>query len=234
MPAAANRALLLSLTPTSGAQPPLTAALAPFAPGARPPLDSVDDHALVAEMIGARAAAAVAGLPVRDLLDAGETDLVRLGLAPAARRRLLAGAELARRFQPAAKSGCCCRAPHDFLAHLGDLRAAAVEALAVLSLNGRLEVVGGPTVVAGGALMHVAVTPREVFGPAIEQRAAAVVIAHNHPSGAPAPSQEDVTFTRHMARAGSVLGIQVLDHLVVTRRAYFSFAEAGIMSPTRR
>jgi DNA repair protein RadC len=77
--------------------------------------------------------------------------------------------------------------------------------------------------------MHIAVTPREVFAPAVERRAAAIVLAHNHPSGDPGPSPEDRLFTQLMARAGAVLGIQLLDHLVVTRRAYFSFAEARLL-----
>ncbi len=77
--------------------------------------------------------------------------------------------------------------------------------------------------------MHVGVTAREVFAPAIQHRAAAIVMAHNHPSGDARPSPEDRAFTDLMARAGAVLSIQVLDHLVVTRRGYFSFAEARLL-----
>ena len=77
--------------------------------------------------------------------------------------------------------------------------------------------------------MHVGVAAREVFAPAIRRRAVAIALAHNHPSGDPEPSAEDRAFTRLMSRAGAVLGIQVLDHLVVTRRSYFSFAEAGLL-----
>ncbi len=57
--------------------------------------------------------------------------------------------------------------------------------------------------------------------------ASAIVIAHNHPSGDPHPSSQDVEFTHVMVEAGSVLNIEVLDHLIVTRRSYYSFIQAG-------
>src|SRR5262249_35076559 len=97
----------------------------------------------------------------------------------------------------------------------------------------RLALLGGFCPIAGGALMHVAVTAREVFAPAIRRHAAAVVLAHNHPSGDPEPSPEDRAFTELMTRAGALLGIQLLDHLVVTRRGYFSFAESGMLDLCR-
>ncbi len=59
--------------------------------------------------------------------------------------------------------------------------------------------------------MHLSVSPREVFAPAIPRRAAAVVLAHNHPSGDPSPSFEDRLFTQQMVRPGTMLGIRVLD-----------------------
>src|SRR5262249_40258615 len=110
------------------------------------------------------------------------------------------------------------------------LRSAPVEVLGVFALDARLALLGRLCPVAAGALMHVAVTAREVFTPAIHHHAAAIVLAHNHPSGDPAPSPEDRAFTQLMARAGAILGIQVLDHLVVARRGYFSFAEARLLS----
>ena len=61
------------------------------------------------------------------------------------------------------------------------------------------------------------------------QRARLLLLAHHHPSGDPDPSPEDRAFTRLMARAGALLGIRVLDHLIVARRAYFSFAEAQLL-----
>lgn len=200
-----------------------------MAAGALSP-DARDDRHLLADLIGCAAAASVEHVPLAALLEAEAGELAGFGLGPPARRRLLAAAELARRFQPAAAipAGPCER-PQHFLAHLGALRAAPVEVLAVLTLDARLRLVGDPCTVAAGALMHVAVAAREVFAPAIGRRAAAIVLAHNHPSGDAEPSPEDRAFTQLMARAGLVLGIQVLDHLVVTRRSYFSFAESRLL-----
>ena len=77
--------------------------------------------------------------------------------------------------------------------------------------------------------MHVSVKPREVFAEAVARRAAGVVLAHNHPSGDPLPSTEDHQFTKLMLQAARLLGIRVLDHVIVTRRAYYSFSEALVL-----
>lgn len=191
----------------------------------------MDDRHLLADLLGPAVAAGVRQVPVAALLDADAGELATLGMSPAARRRLLAAAELARRFQPAAVvSPVSCERPQHFLPHLECLRASPVEVLAVLTLDARLGLLGDLCRVASGGVMHVGVTAREVFAPAISRRAAAVVLAHNHPTGDPEPSPEDRAFTHLMTRAGAVLGIQVLDHLVVARRGYFSFAEARLLA----
>jgi DNA repair protein RadC len=196
-----------------------------------PAIATADDRRLLADLLGPAAAAGVDQVSVAELLDADARELTTLGLRPSARRRLLAAAELARRFQPAAAapSGSYER-PEHFLPHLAPLRSSPVEVLAVLTLDARLGMVGDLCPVASGAVMHVGVTAREVFAPAIQRRAVAIVLAHNHPSGDPAPSTEDRAFTQLMSRAGALLGIQVLDHLVVTRRSCFSFAQAGLLA----
>jgi len=72
-----------------------------------------------------------------------------------------------------------------------------------------------------GSLIH----PREVFAAAVRERAAAVILLHNHPSGDPEPSPEDREVTRRLRNAGGILGIPVLDHVIVGDGAYFSFRE---------
>ena len=72
-----------------------------------------------------------------------------------------------------------------------------------------------------GSLIH----PREVFAAAVRERAAAVILLHNHPSGDPGPSPEDREVTRRLRNAGEILGIPVLDHVIVGDRAFFSFRE---------
>jgi DNA repair protein RadC len=71
--------------------------------------------------------------------------------------------------------------------------------------------------VAQGGLHGCGVTPRDVLRPAVRNAAAAIVVVHNHPSGDPTPSQDDVTMTEHLAKACAVLGIPLLDHVVVAR-----------------
>jgi DNA repair protein RadC len=80
-----------------------------------------------------------------------------------------------------------------------------------------------------GSLTASVVHPREVFNPAIRDSAAAVIFVHNHPSGDPQPSQEDRILTKRLVEAGRLLGIQVLDHIIVGREAYMSFADEGLL-----
>jgi DNA repair protein RadC len=84
-------------------------------------------------------------------------------------------------------------------------------------------------VVSLGTLNQSMVHCREVFAPAIECRAAAVVICHCHPSGDPKPSQQDITITKRLVDAGNLIGIKVIDHLVIGDNEYFSFVDENIM-----
>ena len=87
----------------------------------------------------------------------------------------------------------------------------------------------GEVLVSQGTLTASLVHPREVFRAAIRRCAAALVLVHNHPSGDPEPSSEDRQVTERLVRAGEVLGIRVLDHVVVAERGYHSFREAGAL-----
>jgi DNA repair protein RadC len=81
-----------------------------------------------------------------------------------------------------------------------------------------------------GSLSSSVVHPREVFAPAVRDSAASVLFLHNHPSGDPAPSREDRECTQRLCRAGRILGIRVLDHIVIGFDDYFSFADAGLLN----
>lgn len=83
--------------------------------------------------------------------------------------------------------------------------------------------------VAQGTLTSSLVHPRDVFYTAIIQRAAAVILAHNHPSGDPSPSEDDFTLTRTLVEAGGIMGIPVVDHIIVGDGVYYSFQEKGHM-----
>lgn len=84
--------------------------------------------------------------------------------------------------------------------------------------------------VAVGSLSSSVVHPREVFHPAVRHHAASLVLAHNHPSGDPTPSREDLETTRHLIEAGKMMGIPVNDHLVIGKNAFVSMRQEGLVS----
>jgi DNA repair protein RadC len=108
------------------------------------------------------------------------------------------------------------------------------EYFVVVMLNGKNRIIGFNTV-SIGSLSQAIVEPREVFKPAIACSAMAVILSHNHPSGDPTPSREDITITDKLKTAGDILGIKVLDHVVMGDYGkYFSFTdEEGRKKATR-
>ena len=76
-----------------------------------------------------------------------------------------------------------------------------------------------------GSLNSMMITPKEIFSLALQTPCASIIIAHNHPSGDPNPSDDDIRFTTRIHTAGEVMGIQMLDHLIVARTGYFSFRD---------
>jgi DNA repair protein RadC len=114
------------------------------------------------------------------------------------------------------------RGPDDVAALVGaKLRKETREHFLVLLLNARHEVIGQETV-SIGSLNASIVHPREVFKPAVLASAASIAIVHNHPSGDPEPSEEDLTITKRLVQVGELLGIGVLDHVIVAKRGVVS------------
>ncbi|MEC8512957.1 MAG: JAB domain-containing protein [Planctomycetota bacterium] len=107
-----------------------------------------------------------------------------------------------------------------------ELRGMRVEVFLVLLLDARNGVLGVAEA-ARGTLTAAPVHPREVLGPAVRRGAAAVVVAHNHPSGDPTPSAADRAVTERLVKAGEVLGVPVLDHLVWAEGGWVSLRAAG-------
>lgn len=101
------------------------------------------------------------------------------------------------------------------------------EHLRVLLLDTRNHVLKIPTVYIGSLNMSV-VRIAELFRPAIRENAAAIIVAHNHPSGDPSPSAEDVRVTREIVKAGKLLNIELLDHIVIGRQRFVSLKERGL------
>jgi len=180
----------------------------------------------------------LAGSPREPLGFAADGDLVELaraevgelvaerGLGRTGARRLAAAFELARRLHGVRRAQRpSVRSPSRVLRLLEDeVRGAEQERFFVLLLDGK-HALRRIELVSLGTLTTSLVHPREVFRPAVRAAAAAVVCAHNHPSGDPEPSAEDVEVTRRLLDAGKLLGIPVLDHVVLGDGRFVSLRE---------
>lgn len=161
---------------------------------------------------------------------AGESGLERAletGFTPEQARRLQLCAELSAKLEseswamPAPVSG-----PADILAQVADIRASAQERVVAIYLDSRNRPLHRELVAVGGLRASV-VQPRDVLGPALRLPAAAIVLVHNHPSGDTTPSREDLEVTRQLAAAARLMGLELLDHLVVSRTRCSSLRELG-------
>ena len=119
------------------------------------------------------------------------------------------------------------RSVKDVIAQFSYLRDKAREHLAALYLNARNEVIFKKHPFVGTLDANIA-HPREVFKHALEQNAASVILIHNHPSGDPEPSKADLEITKRIQKAGQIMGIEVLDHIIITKTKIFSFKEKKI------
>ena len=108
------------------------------------------------------------------------------------------------------------------------IRDKAKEHFKLILLNTRNKIIGISTI-SIGTLNTSLVHPREVFKEAIIHNAMSVVLAHNHPSGDPEPSEDDLTITRRLVEAGKILGVEVIDHIIISKNGFFSFKDKGLM-----
>ena len=152
------------------------------------------------------------------------TAIPGMGLAKAA--QILSAFELARRHL--LKDTVKITGPNDVLAQMADVIGKQQEHFVCLSLNGANELIER-RIVTIGLLDQSQVHPREVFADVIADRAAAVIFAHNHPSGELKPSEADIATHRQLTEAAKILGLRVLDHVIVSRKGYTSFQESGLM-----
>lgn len=140
-------------------------------------------------------------------------------------QQLLAGLEIGRRyFDKRGERPVFVRTARQAYHHLADMGMLGKEQLRGLYLNGRYQVVHEETISVGSLTANI-IHPREVFQPAIERGAIAVIIAHNHPSGDVEPSSADLEVTEQLRCAGAILGIELLDHLIITRDTYKSLLD---------
>jgi DNA repair protein RadC len=147
-----------------------------------------------------------------------------IGLAKAS--QILAGFELARRY--IARETVKIMEAKDVLPLLGDIAGKQQEYFVCISLNGANEVIE-KRIVTVGLLNKSQVHPREVFADVIADRAAGAILAHNHPSGELKPSNNDLKIHEQLTEAAKILGINVLDHIIIAKKGFFSFQEAGLI-----
>jgi DNA repair protein RadC len=160
---------------------------------------------------------------------AGTAELRRVvGMGPAKIASLRAAFEIgARLSRTPVAPGEKLHSPEQVAAHFGArMRRYRQEVFVVLLLDSRHRLIG-EVEVSRGSLNQSLVHPREVFAPALRESAAAILVVHNHPSGDPQPSREDHEVTQRLVRAGEILGIRVVDHLVIGGLEFTSFARTG-------
>lgn len=116
----------------------------------------------------------------------------------------------------------------DAVAQLSDMRGLKKEHLVALYLNAKNQLVHKETI-SMGTLNANLVHPREVFEPALKYSAEQIIAAHNHPSGDPKPSEDDLEVTKRLTEAGKMMGIELMDHVIVSKNSHFSFKEEKLL-----
>ena len=151
------------------------------------------------------------------------------GLSEHAAAALAAAVELAKRgLERGVGTAPKLLKPSDVVKAVQDIRPEGREHFVSLYLNARRQLIEKAIISIGtldGSLVH----PREVLAPALQCSAAAIILVHNHPSGDPSPSSQDISLTRRLVEAGLIMGIEVLDHVIVARDSWISFKQIGEM-----
>jgi DNA repair protein RadC len=149
------------------------------------------------------------------------------GIGPTKASQIMACFEMGRRYFGNG-TGEKVTKPEDILPLVAHLREKRQEHFVCITLNGAGEVLGNRTITVG-LLNHSLVHPREVFADAITDRAASIICVHNHPSGSLEPSPQDIAITTQLREAGALVGIQLIDHVIVTRSGHLSMRERGLV-----
>ena len=172
-----------------------------------------------------------------NLRELGSADLAEIctikGMGPAKATGIKAAFTLASRFQSRKLEHLdrftSPRQVFDYFHH--EFRDSRKEYFLTLLLDGKNRIIRRVQV-SQGSLNQSIVHPREVFIPAVKESAAAIILVHNHPTGDPAPSSEDIAITRRLREAGDIMGIKVLDHIIIGDGEYVSFVERGLRLKT--
>jgi len=149
-----------------------------------------------------------------------------MGMGNAGAARVAATIELSSRIRERGERAI--REAGDVIPYLSSIAQKPQEYFVCITMNGGNRIISRRVITIGladQALVH----PREVFAEAIRERASKIIVAHNHPGGDMTPSREDIRITENLQKAASILGLDLLDHVIVAKGGYFSFREEGML-----
>jgi len=149
------------------------------------------------------------------------------GLGPAKACEIVACFELGKRLLKDKKAEIYLQ-PKEIWEELKDLRDHKKEHFVIFYLDSRNQEIKRETISVGSLNANL-VHPREVFEPAVRHLAAQIILAHNHPSGDSEPSEDDLLLTKRLVEAGKILGIEVIDHIIITKNEFISFKEKNLL-----
>lgn len=163
---------------------------------------------------------------VPELLNVAEEEALAIkGVGEAKVKVLLALKEIANRIIHRSKNSIkSIHSPREAMEHFQFLASKPTEEVWAMLLDSKNHIIGS-TMVSKGNLYASALGMREIFAPAIKRMAAAIVVAHNHPSGIASPSQEDLKITKDLVASSEILGIQVLDHVIIAKEGSVSLRD---------
>lgn len=157
----------------------------------------------------------LAKLPNEELLEMSIADFEKLGLSKASAKKMFYTVAFAKKLMKTTKPRLTrIKSSDEAFDALAWLRYEKQENFVVLFLNTKNEIIG-QQIVFKGTVNSAPVHPREIFREAMKRSATSIIVAHNHPSGNASPSQEDIDITEKLCRAGEVVGIPVLDHIII-------------------
>ncbi|WP_312096090.1 DNA repair protein RadC [Niallia sp.] len=166
---------------------------------------------------------------IQELLDVTEEELLMIkGIGKVKAQQIIAALKLARLNPSTAEERFTIRSPQDAYDYLNDMQYLTREEFVCLGLNTKNEIVFRQTIFKGSLNASI-VHPRETFLPLIKKCCGSAIVAHNHPSGQPAPSREDIEVTKRLAEVGKIVGIELLDHIIIGAEKYISLKDKGYL-----
>jgi DNA repair protein RadC len=167
---------------------------------------------------------------IADLMSVTEQELMQIkGIGKVRAKQILAALELAKKLNVPEQTPYIIRSPRDVAQLLiPEMRYLQVEHVVALFLNTKNGVIAQETIYIGGLFSSI-LHPRELFKAGIKRSCASIIVVHNHPSGNPTPSPEDIQITKRLVESGNIIGIDVLDHVIIGGDQFYSLKEHGLI-----